>query len=103
MTCPVFGVHYTVSGDAPLWPACFRGGSSQTGADRLGATGVAYRAGHRTESSSGVYVAGCGGECATVPGTASGRTGAGLCLLASQTRPAAPVGASDPKEEGALR
>ena len=38
-----------------------------------------------------------------VSGAASGRPGPGLCLLEPQTRPAAPVGQSDPKEDGALR
>ena len=45
-----------------------------------------------------VHVAGCRGQRPTVPGAASGRAGAGLCVLESQTRPAAPVGESIQKK-----
>ena len=44
-----------------------------------------------------------GGQSPPVPGAASGRPRAGLCLLEPQTQPAAPLGQSDPKEDGALR
>ena len=46
-----------VSGDAPLWTARLGGGPAQAGADRLGATGLAYRARQRAQRSARVYVA----------------------------------------------
>src|SRR4029434_10204308 len=46
-----------VSRDPPLWPPGLRGGQPPAGADRLGATSLAYRARERAQRSTGVHVA----------------------------------------------